>query len=161
MKTHVAATSITLLLTLPALAGDTSVAGMSWMSGCWASTGGERGSGEQWTAPAGRSMLGMSRTVRDGATVAFEFLRITEDENGKVFLVALPSGQQSTTFALLSQSDNEAVFENPEHDFPQRVIYRLMPGNLLVGRIEGTVNGTARNVDFPMKKTDCESGDSA
>jgi hypothetical protein len=106
-------------------------------------------------------MLGMSRTVRDGATVAFEFLRITEDENGKVFLVALPSGQQSTTFALLSQSDNEAVFENPEHDFPQRVIYRLMPGNLLVGRIEGTVNGTARNVDFPMKKTDCESGDSA
>lgn len=161
MKTHIATTSITLLLTLPALAGDASVAGMRWMSGCWASTEGEPGSGEQWTAPAGRSMLGMSRTVRDGVTVAFEFLRITEDEDGKVFLVALPSGQQSTTFSLLSQSDNEVVFENPEHDFPQRVIYRLMPGNLLAGRIEGTINGTARSIDFPMKKTDCESGDSA
>jgi len=161
MKTHIATTSMTLLLTLPALAGDASVTGMRWLSGCWASTGGEPGSGEQWTAPAGGSMLGMSRTVRDGATVAFEFLRITEDEDGKVFLVALPSGQQSATFALLSQSDDEVVFENPDHDFPQRVIYRRMPGNLLVGRIEGTIDGTARNVDFPMKKTDCESGDSA
>jgi hypothetical protein len=131
------------------------------MSGCWVSAEGEPGSGEQWMVPAGRSMLGMSRTVRDGATVAFEFLRITEDEDGKVVLVALPSGQQSTTFALLSQSDNEVVFENPEHDFPQRVIYRLMPGNLLTGRIEGTINGTERNVDFPMKKADCGSGDGA
>jgi len=161
MRTNIATTSMSLLLTLPALAGDASVAGMTWMSGCWASVEGEPGSGEQWTVPAGRSMLGMSRTVRDGATVAFEFLRITEDEDGTIVLVALPSGQQSTMFALVSQSDNEVVFENREHDFPQRVIYRRMPGNLLVGRIEGTINGTARNIDFPMKKTDCDSGDSA
>jgi hypothetical protein len=160
MKMHIVTTSVTLLLAFPALAGDASVADMRWMSGCWASAEGEPGSGEQWMAPAGRSMLGMSRTVRGGATVAVEFLRITEDEDGEIVLVAFPSGQQSTTFALLSQSDNEVVFENPEHDFPQRIIYRLMPGNLLAGRVEGTINGTARNIDFPMKKTDCESGDS-
>jgi hypothetical protein len=112
-------------------------------------------------APAGRSMLGMSRTVRGGTTVAFEFLRIIEDEDGKVILVASPSGQQSTTFALASQTDNEAVFENPEHDFPQRVIYRLMPESLLLGTVEGTINGVAKIIDFPMKKTDCESGDRA
>jgi hypothetical protein len=161
MKIHIATTSMTLLFALPALAGDAAVASLRWMSGCWASTGAEPGSGEQWMAPAGRSMLGMSRTVRDGTTVAFEFLRIIEDEDGKVVLVALPSGQQSTTFALLSQSDNEAVFENPEHDFPQRVIYRLLPGSLLLGRVEGTINGITKNIDFPMKKTDCESGGSA
>lgn len=156
----VTATSTILLLTIPALAGDDPVAGMKWMSGCWASMDGEPGSGEQWMAPAGGSMFGMSRTVRNGVTVAFEFMRITEDEAGKVVLVALPSGQQPTTFELLSLSDNEVVFVNPEHDFPQRVIYRLMSGNLLTGRIEGVVSGTAKSIDFPMNKTDCDSDDS-
>jgi hypothetical protein len=103
-------------------------------------------------------MLGMSRTVRGGAMVAFEFLRIAEDEDGKVVLVASPSGQRTATFALQSLSQDEVVFEDPDHDFPQRVIYRRMPGKLLTGRIEGIVNGAARSVDFPMKKADCESG---
>jgi hypothetical protein len=27
--------------------------------------------------------------------------------------------------------------------------------------VEGTINGNAKSIDFPMKKTDRESGDSA
>lgn len=160
MKPRVLAVFLCLSL-VRAYAGDASVAGMSWMSGCWTSVGGEPGSGEQWTSPAAGSMLGMSRTVSDGKTVAFEFLRIIEDDAGVPALVALPSGQAATTFTLLRQSDNEVAFENPVHDFPQRVIYRLTAGHMLVGRIEGTVNGKARSVDFPMKKVDCETGDPA
>jgi hypothetical protein len=134
-----------------------SVARMSWMSGCWSYIGAEPGSGEQWMKPAGGSILGMSRTIEDGETVAYEFLRIAEDDEGVPALFALPSGQTATTFALLRQSDNEVAFENPGHDFPQRVIYRLTPGPTLIGRIEGTVNGEARSVDFPMEKVDCET----
>lgn len=155
-----AATSMALLVSCIAGADDNPVARMKWLSGCWASVNGEAGSGEQWMPPAGRSMFGMSRTVRDGATVAFEFMRIAEEESGKVVFVAAPSGQQPATFELLSLSDNEVIFENPDHDFPQRVLYRLMPGNLLTGRIEGTVNGAARGIDFPMKRTECGSGGS-
>lgn len=154
-----ATTSISLLLSCIAGGGDDPVARMKWLTGCWASVNGEPGSGEQWMAPAGRSMFGMSRTVRGGATVAFEFMRIAEDESGKVIFVALPSGQPPVTFELLSLSDDEVVFENPEHDFPQRVLYRLKSRNLLSGRIEGTVNGAARSIDFPMKRTECEPGD--
>jgi len=145
----------------PAYADDPSVARMSWMTGCWSYIDGDPGSGEQWMAPAGGTLLGMSRTVSDGKTVAFEFLRIAEDDKGTPSLVALPSGQAATTFTLLRQSDNEVAFENPEHDFPQRVIYRLTPGPTLIGRIEGTVKGKTKSVDFPMKKIDCESGDGA
>ena len=145
----------------PAYADEASVADMSWMAGCWSYVGGEPGSGEQWMSPAGGSMLGMSRTLSDGETVAFEFLRIAEDDEGIPALIALPSGQRATTFTLLRQSDNEVAFENSRNDFPQRVIYRLTPGPTLTGRIEGTVNGEARSVDFPMEKIDCETGDSA
>ena len=148
--------ALVLSLTGPiSLADDPSVDGLNWMSGCWASVDGEAGSGEQWTLPAGGSMLGMSRTVRDGKTVAFEFLRIAEDNNGSIALTALPSGQQMTAFAMLRQSGNKVVFENLQHDFPQRVIYRLTPERMLIGRIEGLVNGDSRSVDFPMKQTKC------
>jgi hypothetical protein len=35
------------------------------------------------------------------------------------------------------------VFENPEHDYPQRIIYQR-EGNLLIARIEGEVSGEAK-----------------
>jgi hypothetical protein len=161
MRTGFLAFFLLVLSVLPASADDVSVAAMGWMTGCWSSVGGDPGSGEQWMNPAAGSMLGMSRTVNDGKTVAFEFLRIAEDDEGIPALFAIPSGQAATTFTLLRQSDNEVVFENPGHDFPQRVIYRLAPGPKLIGRIEGTVNGEARSIDFPMKKIDCETSDSA
>lgn len=136
-------------------AADTNIATLQWMTGCWASAVDESGSGEQWMAPAGRSMLGVSRTIRGGRTVAYEFLRIAEDEDGRIVYIASPSGQAVTTFNLLHMSDSEVVFENTAHDFPQRVIYRKLSENGLLGRIEGTLNGEDRQVDFPMQKADC------
>jgi len=106
--------------------------------------------------PEGGTMLGMNRTVAAGKTVAWEFMRIVQDENGTVSFIALPSGQKETAFRLTKSGDREATFENPGHDFPQRVIYRLRGDGSLLGRIEGTKNGKDRAVDFPLQKTPCE-----
>ena len=108
--------------------------------------------------PAGSTMIGVSRSVRNGETVAFEFIRIVEQEGGGLQFIASPSGQNTARFSLFSLSDREVIFENPDHDFPQRIIYRLMSDEDLLGRIEGTIDGKERAVDFPMKKIDCESG---
>ena len=147
-----------ILLTL-FLSAHADIPDLRWMAGCWSQDGQESGSVEQWTAPAGGTMLGMSRMVSGGKTVAFEFLRITEDEDGWIWLVASPSGQETARFKLVNMSANEVIFENPEHDFPQRIIYRLDSDGNLVGRIEGEVNGTARAADFPMTRTKCGSED--
>ena len=104
-------------------------------------------------------MLGMSRIVSGGKTVAFEYLRIVEEEDGWIGLVASPSGQETARFNLVSMSTTEVIFENPEHDFPQRIMYRLTSDGNLLGRIEGTVNGTERAVDFPMTRTKCGNED--
>jgi hypothetical protein len=55
-------------------AGPSSVDDLKWLTGCWASVGGETGSGEQWTIPAGNTLFGVSRTVHGGKTVAYEFI---------------------------------------------------------------------------------------
>lgn len=141
---------------VPAAAGGSGISGLSWLSGCWAAIGGEAGSGEYWLMPAGGSMLGVNRTVRGNRTVAFEFLRIAETKDGSLVLTASPSGQAVTDFALSSRSQREVVFENGRHDFPQRVSYRLLPDEVLLGRIEGTTAAGERRIDFPMKRVDCE-----
>ncbi len=135
----------------------TEISDVRWLSGCWAIDGGQPGSGEQWTSPAGGSMFAVSRTVRNSKTTAFEFLRIIETEEGGLLYIALPSGQTLTTFVMISISANEVVFENPDHDFPQRVAYLRPSAERLIGRIEGEINGQERRIEFPMSAVDCAS----
>ncbi len=95
-------------------------------------------------------MLGISRTIADGKTVEFEFMQIRQETNGEILFIAKPSGQPEATFKLIKGSDREVIFENPQHDFPQRVIYRLQSDGSLLGRIEGVSKGKEKAVDFPM-----------
>jgi hypothetical protein len=138
---------------------DSSVAAFAWLAGCWANVAGEFGTGEVWTAPAGGTMLGVSRTVRDGKTVEYEFMQIREIAPGQLAFVAHPSGQAQAAFPLVQSSPGELVFEDPAHDFPQRVIYRLVPPDRLHARIEGTLQGKDRGVDFHMKRAECTRPD--
>lgn len=101
--------------------------------------------------PLGASMLGMSRSVRGGRTTEFEFLQIA-DVNGSLAYIARPSGQAETTFPVTTLTEREVVFENASHDFPQRVIYRHNADGNVTARIEGTMNGQLRGVDFPYTR---------
>jgi hypothetical protein len=130
---------------------------LKWMSGCWEMNVKEKNLliSENWMKPAGRSMMGMGRTVKNGMTVDFEFLRIIEEAGG-VFYVAKPkANQEETRFKLTKVTANEAIFENPEHDFPQRVMYRADKANLFA-RIEGMMQGKLKGIDFPMVKVKCD-----
>jgi hypothetical protein len=127
----------------------------AWMAGCWRLESGTRVVEEMWMAPAGGVMLGTSRTVSKGRAVEHEFMQIRED-GGKIAFIAKPSGQAEASFQLIKSGAREIVFENPAHDFPQRVIYRLQDGTL-TGRVEGTQNGKPRSADFPYRKVGCPS----
>jgi hypothetical protein len=108
-----------------------------------------------WMAPAGGMMLGASRTVVGGATREFEHLRL-QTEGANLSYIALPSGQRETTFPSKHVSDTLLVFENLQHDFPQRVLYRRAGVDSLVARIEGPgPNNTTRGFDFPMRRASC------
>lgn len=126
---------------------------LAFMAGCWTLTwpNGTKIE-EQWLAPAGGTMLGMSRSVRDGKLREYEFMRIVPAADGKLQYVALPSGQAEAAFPVKEIAGNAATFENPQHDFPQRILYRLVDKDTLVARIEGSVGGQARAADFPYSR---------
>ena len=130
---------------------------LGWLAGCWSAVGGEPGSTEQWMAPAGGTMFGVGRTVRDGVTRQHEFMQLRDTPEGVVF-VALPSGQAEARFPAEQIGPRAAVFHNPAHDFPQRVIYESPDNDTLDARIEGLRNGQSRTIRFPMKRVPCPVG---
>ncbi len=144
---------------LGAIAGSLEAAGptaadLSFFAGCWRAERGGRVVEEQWMAPAGGLLVGMGRTVAGGKAEEHEFLLVREQPDG-VFYVASPLGQATTSFKLVTLSQDEAVFENPGHDFPTRIRYRRAGPNSLHARIEGTRNGQARGIDFPYTRVVC------
>ncbi len=140
-------------------AAHADLSALQWLAGCWTQDGRDAGSVEQWTSPAGGTMLGMNRNVSGGRTVAFEYMRIAVNKDDVIEFIASPSGQETARFKMVSMNENEVVFENPEHDFPTRIIYRLLSDGSLLGRIEGVDKGTPRTAEFPMTKTECVGGD--
>ena len=126
---------------------------LEWMIGTWSSTG-EDGAEtvERWCAGEDGSLIGESRTIAGGQVVHSETLRI-EARGEELVYVASPSGQATTEFTgsarcggELHSSDTsancaetcEAVFSNPEHDFPNEITYgRCTQNELLVATIRG------------------------
>jgi hypothetical protein len=126
----------------------------SFLTGCWSGSSGDLTFEENWTRPSAGNVMGISRTFKGGRMVDSEFMRIEVRGSDLIFTPRIGTRQTSVEFRLKSQSPTEVVFENPEHDFPQRVIYRAVNGGL-TGRIEGNEKGKFRSEDFPMKSSPC------
>ncbi len=133
-----------------------SLSALVWMAGCWE---GDLGNGasyeESWMAPRGGMMLGTARMIRGGRVVSFEFLRIVDAAGTPVYLPQ-PGGQAATPFRSIGVEGSSVVFENLEHDFPQRIFYTLTPPDQLVARIEGPGDGgEIQGMEFPMARVAC------
>lgn len=122
---------------------------LSWLSGSWTMTKNGRTTEETWLAPKGSLMVGVNRTSSK-AKASFEYMRI-DQQDGKITLWASPGGREATPFRLTRSSHQTAIFENDKNDFPQRIFYQKQ-GSRLVGRIEGTINGSFRSIVWDWKK---------
>lgn len=152
---------LTSLASPGAFAADQGVERVAWLAGCWSAQFGEPGTIEQWLAPAGGTMLGVSRTVKEGKTVGFEFMQLRLLPDGTLAFIAQPSGQPPTVFRAVSLGAREAVFESAEHDFPQRVSYSRPTESRLLARIEGARGGEVHKVDFSFSRVSCDAAASS
>jgi hypothetical protein len=140
--------------TAPAVAQAPRVGRLSWLAGCWERASGRRTVEEQWMRPRGGVMLGAGRTVEGDSLVEFEQVMILE-RGGRLVYAARPSGQAPAEFGSIAVTDSSITFENPEHDFPQRIRYRRVGGDSMAARIEGTRDGRVRGVAFRYRRNAC------
>ena len=110
------------------------IADLAWLARPWVGDAGPVRVEERWTPAAGGAMLAVSRTLKDGRMVAFEYLRIVERDGGLVY-VAQPQGRPPTDFVLTALEGRTARFENPAHDFPKVIEYALGADGVLQARV--------------------------
>ncbi len=125
---------------------------LAWLAGTWINDDGDRLIEEIWTAPASDLMLGMSRTLKGGTTVSFEFMRISVRADG-VFYIAQPRGKPPLEFPLQSWDGAQAVFTNAGNgDHLKRIIYRHNTDGSFTARIEGANQGAEFAEDYPYHR---------
>lgn len=146
---------------------DSSAAGplapLAWVHGCWGGKVNQRDFREEWLPLAADMMIGVSQTTLRGKTVDFEYLRLENRPEG-VFYIAAQAGRNEAAFRLATQTtvgdDEVFTFVNatPGVEYPQRIIYRRASEGWLYATVEGKIKGADKQVIFPMRRVDCQTG---
>jgi hypothetical protein len=137
----------------PAAAQKQSVATLDWLVGCWERTTRTGRGFEQWSKGAAGELIGGARSITPTADRETERLRLFDDRNGLVY-EAHPSDQRLTLFPMRVGSADSLVFENPAHDFPQRITYRRVGADSLIAEV-GVITGPGNPIFFRFKRSTC------
>ena len=135
-----------------AAAGASDASALGWLEGSWRGSADGVETEEIWSSAAGGALVGANKSVRGGRMVSFELLRIVPVEDGTLAYVAAPSGGPATTFRLKELGERRVVFENLEHDFPQRIVYALAADGALNARVEGLLDGKLEAMEWTWRR---------
>jgi hypothetical protein len=122
--------------------GPADLGELEWLAGIWVTETGRNWTEERWAPARGGVMLGTSLSGKGGAASGYEFMRIAADGEGRIVFWGAPEGKPAVAFRLVSTERGEAVFENPQHDFPTRIAYQRT-GSGMTATVSGP-NGANR-----------------
>jgi hypothetical protein len=131
---------------------SSSISDLAWMVGDWQTDSGELTSDEHWAGQAGEVMIGMSRSVSGDKLISFEALRIEQRKDAIFYVASVNGGCLATHFKLTRLTAQEAVFENPAHDFPKRIIYRKKSATEMTATIDAGEGTPSHAFIFHLSK---------
>ncbi len=143
------------LLTVIVIAGcavEKDIQKIHWLQGEWQSIGQDGMLVENWTVNKDNSLTGHNYTLELGDTTFSEQVEIGSKNENIYFSVLVYKSTVPVNFKLIELSDTEMVFEDSLHDFPQRIVYKLVSNDSLYARIEGIVDGKKASEEFFYKK---------
>ena len=127
---------------------------IGWLVGKWGFTAPEGSLTETWTLQNDSTYAGETYFVIGKDTVFSEKLTVEQRGNDIHYVTLMKDQNQGkpVAFKLTSANKKELVFENPAHDYPQKITYTKSGANALVAEISGTQNDKPASEKFPMEK---------
>jgi len=126
-----------------------------WFIGVWDNTSAEGELTERWKKVNDSVYHGESYYVIAGKDTVFSETVELEETKGKLtYTVTVPNqnDEQPVSFEATSITGNQIIFKNPEHDFPNKIVYNKIGNDSLVAEIFGHKNGKPATEKFAMKK---------
>jgi hypothetical protein len=112
---------------------------LSWLEGRWSRINIKRPGRtayEVWKKPNDKEFTGIGITLQGTDTVFVEKLKIVIQGNEIHYVADVPENPELVHFKFTAQSPQGFTCENPNHDFPKKISYRL-EGNTLNAQTSG------------------------
>jgi hypothetical protein len=128
---------------------------MNWLLGHWENTTPEGYLTETWTKTNDSTFSGQTYfIINKKDTVHNESIVLTQVNDELIYrpTVKGQNNDEPVDFKLNSDIENAFSFENPKHDYPQKIVYKKTTVNSLVATISGMQQGKQSSESYPMKK---------
>ncbi len=127
---------------------------VQWMLGRWENNSPEGNLSEIWTKENDSTLSGESYFVIKNDTVFAEKVKLFQSGNNLVYEVNVANQNEGKPVAFASTFFNNktAIFENENHDYPNKIIYNKVLDDSLVATISGIKKGIPADETFKMKK---------
>jgi uncharacterized protein YciI len=109
---------------------------------------------EHWDKLNDSSMKGFSYKLEDGQMSITEYLNISYIDKDISYTATVPNQNQGKGVNFrLTKADSSFTFENPDHDFPKKIVYQMLNDNeIFVQLSDGVHKGFAYKMQKQYKK---------
>ena len=113
---------------------ETQFRSLKWLESNWERTNIKPGTKaiEKWHAGAPYELRGLGVTIKGQDTVFLEKIIIIIKEGNIYYVADVKENKEPVYFKFTSVSSTGFVCENPQHDFPKKIEYRLIDSTLTV-----------------------------
>lgn len=107
---------------------------------------------ESWKRKSDQALEGMSYRINGTDSVLMERIDLYFNKAGMYFVpsTANQNNPRPVVFTLSSANNQMYIFENPEHDFPKRIVYHMISADSLHAYIDD--GGSRKRANFYFKK---------
>ncbi len=132
--------------------GQANLNDLTWLLGSWKRTAKSGLVLENWQRVSENTFEGIGLKVVAKDTTVLERLRL-EQFGSEIFYVAkVAHNELPVAFKLVKHTEGEWIFENPTHDFPQRIIYKKESETKINVRVEKDADGKTEGFDVKFEK---------
>lgn len=118
---------------------------LSWLTGTWNRTNVKPGrkAHERWEVTGKYEMKGVGVTMKEQDTAFVEKLKLVIKDNKIWYVADVAHNKAPVFFELTAISNDGFTVENPAHDFPKKIVYKVN-GNKLMA----TISGDGKSFDY-------------
>ena len=127
----------------------------NWLIGNWGHTSKEGSLTETWVKANDSVYKGETYFVVGGKDTVFsEKVDLIQENDKLAYIVTVPgqNNEKPVRFDMTSISDTTIIFENPAHDYPNKIVYNKIGNDSVVAEIFGIQKGKPATEKFAMKK---------
>lgn len=126
-----------------------------WLLGQWKNTSEEGIIAENWSQPNDSTLIASSFYIKEEDTLHFENIILKEKEGELVYETTIKgqNNDKPILFPLLSETENELIFENLQNDYPQKIKYQRNSKSGITISISGKQAKKIVSEQFKMTKS--------